>query len=388
MTRSCGDSALLVGGHRRLLEDPCEYNTRYHRGPGCSNLVCDACGSDVRIGPVGARLDGVDRSTLDFRTMSETEDWTSLSFVKSVPFEWRLYVCKCEYWQESTEALLVNDHDSPSDPNLTWRCGGHPAPSLPVTIGTFTVREDTDWPALVQRILHGECPRRLEHDDQGPKEWLDWLYEYLLELPSAEMLAKAISERISDPDDKVVAIVLQFFRWHSTAQGIATVLERVAVDLPLVFAGHGGGPTPNFWNTMIAVMRRRGKVSGEVVQLAIDLVRKAMLLPCHPETDPVKVTLEDRYSMKAFQEADLLWMAEKIAAIESAGAGRWRALLDLLIRAKLEDSSLEYLLAIAGIAIIRSKLVPKTEIQAWVKQRGGETDGWALAMSSALEDRT
>ena len=390
MTRSCGDSALLVGGERRLLEDPCEYNTRYSRGPGCNNIRCDSCGEKIRYGPPGVRLDGDGRTPADMPAMYATSDWTTLPFVIMGSASWRLYICKCKCWQETTEALLVNDQDSPSDPNLPWRCGGHVAPSLPVSLGTLTIGEDTDWPALVQRILSGECPRRLEHKDQGPTEWLDWLYEYLSELPAAENLAMAVSERISDPDDDVVSAVLQFFVWHTTATGISTILQRAEAVLPSVFVGHGARPTmyaPRFWDTLIAMMLRRRNLSSEISHRVIALVRKAMLLPCKAEFDPVKASLEDRHS-NAFQEADLLWMSENIAAIESASAGRWSAILNRLLRAKREDSSREYLLAIAGVAIIQSKVIDKDEIQAWVRGHSDETDGWALVMSSALEDRT
>ena len=192
-----------------------------------------------------------------------TEDWSSLSELEPWA-DCRLYSCKCQYWGATDARSIENDHDSPSEPNVSWVCGGHPLPTLPLTLGELRVDVDTDWDELVDRILGGVCPRRLElaaGECEGPAQWLHWLYPYLEGLPVAEQLSRAVSARVDDEDPRVVGHVLDFFTgWPSRAPGGERVLavaesapERVAVGYPIL----DSPGIPTLWDVVIACLRHR-----------------------------------------------------------------------------------------------------------------------------------
>src|SRR4051812_32219562 len=117
--RYCPVGGKLVGGGGRLPSDPCEYN----ESAGCNRLRCSSCGEWVRIGPPGVRSKG--GAPPDLAALFSATDWLELPFIVKDHRDWRLYACKCNWWEETSMASLENDHDSPSDPNLPWACAGH-----------------------------------------------------------------------------------------------------------------------------------------------------------------------------------------------------------------------------------------------------------------------
>ncbi|CAN5269902.1 hypothetical protein BH09MYX1_BH09MYX1_58200 [soil metagenome] len=109
-------------------------------GPGCNQLRCQNCGALVRASAAGFRA-------------QESMRREDSPFVMPAGASWRLYACRCIYWDEGSEHFLVNDGDSPGDAHMNWRCGSHPVPVLPLALGRLTISTTTDWGALVQQIL-------------------------------------------------------------------------------------------------------------------------------------------------------------------------------------------------------------------------------------------
>jgi len=385
--RSCGPSALLVGGEHRLPADPCEYNGEYGIGPGCNNLRCQACGARVRHGAAGVRLRD-DRPPGSVATLYATEDWTSLPFIAAGSSRWRLYACACRWWEEASEHLLDNDRESPGDPDLPWSCGGHPPPTLPVTLGDLVISTETDWPAIVERIFAGACPRRLERDDQGPAVWLSWLHGYLAGLPVARALARAVGDRIDDRDERVVGAVLLFYRRFPAAEGFDRVVSRAEADLGAVLSTwtvpeHAYRPRP--WDVMIAALMQRTDVDDPLRARVVDLVREVMLLPAG-ERDPVKATLGQSWHAEAFGDDDLAWMTEHVVALDAAGPGRWSKIMSLLLAAARRDRELDHLIVLAGSALLRSGRVSPAELRGWIDARGYQWERWVLALERSLAE--
>lgn len=121
---------MVVGANRRLPDDPCEYNPEAGSGPGCNQLRCNNCGERVR-NACGLRFEGSPRHK-DIQALSATKDWSSSPLTAPAHKSWRLYACRCDYWEESDTHYVVNDRESPGDTHMNWVCGGHPEPILPL----------------------------------------------------------------------------------------------------------------------------------------------------------------------------------------------------------------------------------------------------------------
>jgi hypothetical protein len=372
---------MVVGGGHRLPEDPCEYNSEASLGPGCNNLHCENCGARVRNSAPGFRVKDSQRSE-DLPALYASDNWFS-PFVVSAHADWRLYVCKCAYWEEGSTHFVINDHDSPGDPYMNWVCGGHPTPELPMTLGKLTISSDTNWPALVKRVLDGACPRMLERADEGPWLWLSWLYSYLDGLSTVGDLSKAIADRLVDADTRVVVTVLAFFQKFPTAAGIGQVIAHAKADPAIVAIRHvvAEDDVISLWDVLLGVLRAR--TMENPAREVVDLIRKVMLLPIG-DHDPFMQTMARSWEANAFKRDDATWMAENIVALEAAGRGRWKPIMNLVVAYANNDAEAESMVLIAGVALIQSGRVPHAEIRSWIKQRAYPSDAWALVLESAL----
>ncbi len=385
MSRSCASGAMTVGGTHRLPDDPCEYNPEASLGPGCNQLRCETCGARVRNSAPGFRVKESHRRE-DTAALYAADDWSSSPLVVPAHASWRLYACECVHWEEGSEHFVINEGDSPGDTHMNWVCGGHPEPALPLTLGKLTISTETDWPALVQQILDGECPRRLERADEGPWLWLSWLYAYLDGLPVAPKLSRAVASRIADRDDRVIGAVLIFFRRFPAADGIAQLFAHASADPGSVAVLHTvpeDDYQPSFWDVLIGILQKR--TAENPAREAVDLIRKVMLAPTGGTRDPLKQTLGRSWEANAFRLDDAAWMAENIVALEAAAPGRWKPIMNLVVAFARNDAELESMIVIAGVSLIQSRRVPAPEIRAWIKQRAYPSDGWALVLESALD---
>ncbi len=380
MSRSCASGALLVGGEHRLPEDPCEFNT----DAGCNQLHCGNCGERVRNSPSGFRL-ADSRGRADAPALYAAEDWSASPLVVPAAASVRLYACRCDYWHERDTSLVVNDHEEPGDPHMNWACGGHPEPALPLTLGELAISTETVWPVVVGRILDGACPRPLERADEGPWLWLVWLYVYLRDLPAASGLSREVGRRIGDRDERTVGAVLIFFQRFPTADGIEHLLAHAKADPSSVAVKHSvpeDSYEPSMWDVLIGVLVKR--TAENPAHDAVDVIRKVMLHPIG-RRDPLVQTLERSWEAAAFRLDDAAWFAENIVALDAAGPGRWKPLMNQVVAFARNDDELESMIVIAGVALIESGRIPAPEIREWIKQHGYDTEAWPLVLQSALD---
>lgn len=113
--RCARESILLVNGKTKLAP------------PACDHLHCPQCDTDVRnaIG-VSPEFDHWNGTAAECAALYAVDDWrTSPSIRNGVGDTYRLYVCRCQYWLESDQSYLVDDHKEYNKPTMPWVCGGH-----------------------------------------------------------------------------------------------------------------------------------------------------------------------------------------------------------------------------------------------------------------------
>jgi len=448
--RYCESKGYLVDGDTRLPSDPSEYyRNAVGAMVGCNRLRCPLCDVSVRSGPPGLGLkSGVE---VDPVALYSTQDWSSLPFVeKRRPSrssrKARVYSCKCRYWEAERAAAIDNEHDSWSDPDLPWACVGHPVPDLPVTLGELTVGPEATCADLVEKILHGACPRSLElateQREEGPSLWLGWLYCYLAGCPLAEQLSAAVAERIDDPDPQVVGRVLNFFSRFPGAEGIERLVSlaeaaphRVAVGYPIQECESA----LTLWDVLIARLELSHndgleRSDGTVDQRVATLLRTVLLIPLaslsHEDLGPTSTTEFNRLStarfggdltdpgvqliLKGFEEYKLrertdvvvnalgrfstafndddlrLFIANRIVELNEVAPGRWRAYMDLLSDWYHKPAE-GHLIIVAGMGLLESHAVAVDEFRDWMKTRsshGWIDPAWVMPLETVLDQQS
>ncbi len=435
--RVCANGGLLVDGRARLSTDPSEYyDERVRELVGCARLRCTKCEASVRTGPLWL----VPKQSLqsEIATLYATDDWTALPFLhedKVFDRPPRLYACRCRWWVATRVDSIDNEHDSPSDPDLPWRCAGHPLPGLPITLGELTIDGRSDWAQVVDKILRGSAPRRLQRENSvgdEPAAWLVWLHVYLKGLPFAAKLSAAIANRIADPDPRVVGRVLYFFTTFSRADGVERLIARAETDVHRVAVGY---PIPEFhraptlWGVLVARLEQRSGTPDALDARVDVLVRRILLLPLaslsHEDLGPASLVELERQNrvrhgkdvdteggkqyMRDFEEvkkderADVVvtalksfttafdgmreFIADHIVEIDVAAHGRWRHFMDLLSDGHQKPET-GHLIVIAGARVIEAGLATPSEFRAWIESRrayGWVDDGWVLPLENMLE---
>lgn len=390
--RYCEDGGLIVGATCRLPTDASEYNIGATAVPyGCNRMRCSRCDEIARAGPPG-RGEPSGR-TLNPSELFAAESWDDLTEYSE---DVRLYACRCAVWEAGWGAISI-DHkrEFANDPHMDWACAGHPVPELPVHLGELIVAADTDWAALVDKILLGTCPRPLElvNRTDGPALWLGWLYVYLSGLPAADALSAALAERLSDPDLLVRGRVLYFFGRFPLAVG----LERLVMEAdwaPQLLAA--ACPIPEWHKPLIlfdAILARlevAPRRTDAVSARAEKVLRHAMLAPpAAPGGIDIVAKALESFSVELWNEESRLWLADNAAAIDAAGPGRWRGLMDLLAD-RYRKPALGYLIVIAGMALIQQRGITAADFRAWLE--GARTrgvwvdDAWVLPLQALFED--
>jgi len=424
--RFCELGGFVVGGGRRLPTDLSDYGL----DAGCNSLRCESCGVIVRSFLPG-RQPSDDRWP-QARELYESSD-PSTWLTHELP-NVRTYACSCRIWIESGYESLINDHESPSDPNVPWRCAGHPTPRLPFTVGRFVIDENSNFPEVVATILNGEYPPPLPFRPNGPVQWLTWFYNYLRKLPEAESLAAAVAARIEDPDPVVHGRVLAFFRLMPTATGIerlVDIVERVPNEVCRSYPVPEWGTVQDAWEVLWRALSQRMPDKEPIDERIVALVKMVLTTPrAELVVDEVGMTAReveaesmkrdgrdpaDPWFMAALEtverlrakfrqdgpmsvfmnnlsmvvdgldDGDIEWFARSIVEIERAGTGRWRQIVRLLEYAVGRDRSRDAFLIIALIALIQSGAVPQTELRAWVDAYPYQREAFLVPVRLALD---
>lgn len=385
--RYCDSGGLLVGAAARLPDDPCEYHlAAVHVPSGCNHMRCNRCQAFVRAGDAGRGFDVRPVAA----TFYEAADWGALTVPRS---DARVYACRCAVWESTSHGEAIDrEGDDATGPHMDWACAGHPTPELPQDLQGLEVGADSDWPALVARILGGACPRALGAGVEGPGLWLGWLYAWLLGTPEANALSQALAERADDPDALVRGRVLHFFSRFGRAAGFDKLLATAerspgltleSVRIPEHYA------SLSLFDVLLAHLEGSRRRNDPRDVRAGEALRKAMITPLPAGTeDLVKAALERLSS--AFEDADLhQWMAENAAAIERAGHGRWRPVMDLLA-GWFKKPQLGHLIVIGGVALMREHAIPPADLRGWIDSARARhrwvDDAWVLPLRSVVDD--
>jgi len=205
-------------------DDPADHWTRgVGDVVGCNRLVCPRCESAVRSVP---NLRPKPRSLKPhLAEMADTDDWSTLEYIEATHGS-RLYACRC-FAHHATSRYLAQDRDPDArgDIRFPWSCGGHPAPSLPLTVDGVTIDADTDPADLVRRALDEGAPLEAQIGwREYPASWLGRLYYRLRGLPQATALALAVGDRLLSERPQDVGDALGFYGIWPTAPGSDGVL--------------------------------------------------------------------------------------------------------------------------------------------------------------------
>lgn len=436
-SRFCGDGGILVRARTRLPDDRCEYYLGDTRVVvGCNRLRCQRCDEWVRS-EAGLTLSTETPTRPD--VLFASKNWSELPSLRRSN-EVRLYSCRCTLWAAANDNPIDNDHDSPVDPNVPWKCEGHSVPELPTTLGELKIGVRTNWNLLAGKIMNGTRPRDLALGPgslpDGPSLWLGWLYGYLRGLPIAENFSSAIGECVVDREPTTVGRALCFFTRFPRAAGYERILERAEATPKRVAVGYR---IPEFfeplttWDVLMARLEQRDTKPDRLYQRTIAVVRKVLLLPrsslSHEDlgtTDLVAIKREQLqqlgHDMNAFgkqllegyarslaeKRADVVantfasprvttafcdpelrqWIADNIVKLDAAAKGRWRIFMN-----ELSDwyrkPELGHLIVIAGARLIEGRVVGVDEFREWMKQRrnsGWVDDAWVLPLEAMLDE--
>jgi len=391
MVRYCASGGLLVFAEGRLPADQSEYHLGAVHSPcGCNQLRCESCQAMVRSGPPGR----VPAAAITPAVLYAAERWDDLLTATSISGESRIYACRCLFWDCRSDAENIDrEWESATDPHMPWACVGHSVPGWPLRLDELgDVAEDADWSAIVDRILGGACPRRLDTHGlrrEGPSIWLGWLYAYLAGLPQAETLSAAIGARFADPDPLVRGRVLHFFMRFPRAAGFEGVLAVAQSDIALSSPGYS---IPEYYGTVtlfevvIARLEMDGRKPDATDTRALEVLRRSTLVPVGAGQPDVLVKVLKQWSSAFNDEALLLWIAEHANEIDAAAPGRWRSLMDLMAGWYMKPA-LGYLIVIAGTSLIQRDTAPVAEFRQWMQEPRDRwnDDAWRLPLQSVLD---
>lgn len=220
----CPEGGWLVS-RSPVPDDPADHWTWGVGDPiGCNNLVCLNCGSAVRSAP---NIKPAVRSLRGkLKELADSQDWSALPFLKAT-WACRLYACTC-CWRQEVSRQLVQDEDPDvrADTRVPWACAGHPPPTLPLTVDGLTIDANTDFQALVKRILDEGAPDGAPVGwSTYPASWLGRIYYRLRELPESVALARAAGDLLFSSRTEHVAGALFFYRRWPEAPGGERVID-------------------------------------------------------------------------------------------------------------------------------------------------------------------
>lgn len=226
----CSGHGFVVSLKRPLPTDPHDFDVG-GRTPtvGCNQLRCQRCQCVVRSAPgveprefsgwatllkdhygVSAQPDAPSQVAALVKVLYDLPEIAASPLVVAAGTA-RLYVCRCGLWTEYAESPLENSDPAPSDPNMPWRCAGHPEIALPYEFDGAHADSEADLRALCQRALHGETPPGAHADDRRGACWAARLHGRLGGTPWQDAVAAAAAGCLDDPDVDTRARAIQFF---------------------------------------------------------------------------------------------------------------------------------------------------------------------------------
>ncbi len=206
----CAKNGCLVDRTFPLPTDPTELYVARLPPIGCSRLRCTACGVAVRnaVGIAFMSRDDLPRSELS--KLYDLADLSSSPLLGKTHPDHRLYLCRCHRWLEIRYHELDNpDRDLLTDPDVPWRCDGHPAIEFPHDIHGVRVGSRDELRDLAVRGFHGFDPPGIRADERDA-QWLTRLY-YRLSPTDAGIVAQVATACLADPEPLARQRALHFY---------------------------------------------------------------------------------------------------------------------------------------------------------------------------------
>ena len=212
-----------------------------------------------------------------------------------------------------------------------------------------------------------------------PASWICSLWLQLAGLSASDRLARAVEDCLSSESPWLRGSALYFLRRLPRAAGLGEVLA---------LAREPGSLTTE-WPA------RYG--TGEELATPLEvLLERLDVIPPGVELDPVEEQAalflrEQVVSGPAGGHPGLLstvadyfgeWLATHIEEIAEQWPGRWKRVLDALVRSEQEEFA-----AIAGVAIVSGDRVPIADLQAWLAEPWNQYGAHGMVIQSALRGR-
>lgn len=184
-----------------LPTDPIDHDVERLPIRGCTRLCCGQCGAMVRT--VSGLVFRGPTAQVDLESFYALSNLAASSLL--VPRAGgRVYICRCSSWFEAIgwRALAGPDPDPSYDPQVPWRCAGHPVTRLPHAFDQVEVTPENVGD-VVERALRGDVPSSAHPEDRHGGLWTARLYTRLAKTPWQAAVAAAALAAMSDTDPKV-----------------------------------------------------------------------------------------------------------------------------------------------------------------------------------------
>lgn len=228
---TCFSRGFLVNGEAVIPTDPTDLMVENLAIVGCSHLVCAGCGATVR-NAIGLSFRTKDDRT-DLAQIYATTDLAAHPALQPARADYRLYLCKCSRWLETSQSELGDpDPDPDRDPTMPWGCAGHPVLSIPGTVDGVEVGTRAELQKLVVAGFHGVFPPAVRRSDTQVG-WMARLYRRLPAQHAAAVVDAAVVA-LHDPEIPVRGRALGFFRYTPDEAGLTHVAALFDDARPLI----------------------------------------------------------------------------------------------------------------------------------------------------------
>lgn len=224
----CGRNGYLVDATQTLPTDPTDFFVETLPVVACSTITCQRCGAAVRNAVGLAFKTREDVPGAQLAALYATPDLASSPLLHATQPTWRLYLCKCNRWLETSQhACDEPDRDALTDPDIPWRCAGHPLITLPHDVDGTRVGNQSDLRDLAARGFRGVTPPATRPIDKPRGEWLVRLHARLAPADASVITGVAVA-CLDEGSPHTRALAMNYLRLVPSPAAEAFLLDRLS----------------------------------------------------------------------------------------------------------------------------------------------------------------